>query len=74
MSDFDRRKGERRTNNPREEEPPGFNGSEKRAGKDRRSWKDRRMDAYHQLDQSQRRAIYKVIEMMGRCEADKPQD
>ena len=66
MSSFDRRKGsERRSAGDREKENiSGFDGSDKRNGNDRRFWKDRRMDLYHQMETSRRRAIYQIIEMM----------
>jgi hypothetical protein len=66
MSFFDRRKGdERRSDGSHTKENKyAFNGPEKRKGKDRRSWKDRRLDLYHQMENSRRRAIYQIIEMM----------
>jgi len=66
MSFFDRRKhAERRSDVDKEmKNTPSFQGPEKRNGQERRSWKDRRMDRYHQMELSKRKAIYQIIEML----------
>ena len=66
MSFFDRRKHvERRSDVDQvKENTTAFIGREKRTGNERRSWKDRRMDRYHQMELSKRKAIYQIIEML----------